>query len=324
MSLPLPAVESTHETLVRVPDGLPANDVGLVGHAPTLGYVSLAEDLPAKNPRSRWRVGRGAPVGRRFGAWIVLGDGVPRKGPKRWLCRCDCGGEGEVLAFTLRGGKSLRCRGCVWRASRVDPDHANSGNSPEYRTWTGMRRRCNNPCSTKYRDYGGRGITVCERWNGRDGYTNFLADVGRKPSPKHSLDRIDVNGNYEPSNCRWATQLEQLRNRRNTVFITWRGRTQSINAWAEETGIRDRVIRGRLGSGWDVERLLSEPARVCRGAHLRWRITAHTPYARALRAAVDADNAWSCPTIVALLRQLDGGELLQDVAPTNLGAELDR
>lgn len=120
-----------------------------------------------------------------------------------------------------------------------------------------MRRRCLNPKSTQYRHYGGRGITICEEW--RDNFEAFLVSVGLKPSPNHSLDRIDVNGNYEPSNVRWATQQEQMSNTRNSVRLTHAGRTMSASEWAAEIGIKAATILNRKRKGWTDEEALTKP-----------------------------------------------------------------
>ena|SRR5438105_3349104 len=120
----------------------------------------------------------------------------------------------------------------------------------EYHCWTEMRQRCTNPTNKHFRLYGGRGITICSRWNS---FANFLADMGRKPSRKHSLDRYpNQNGNYEPGNCRWATQQQQMRNRRNNHLITFNGETLPLVEWALRIGILASTIRTRLKSGWPI------------------------------------------------------------------------
>jgi hypothetical protein len=160
-------------------------------------------------------------VGQRFGHWTVLSFGEMRrvgKWQKRkamWLCRCDCEAKTERLVGTgsLNDGSSQSC-GCAQRESATKHGESGPGKrTPEYKAWGSMIARCYNPNCTGYESYGGRGITVCDRW--RHSYSNFLADMGRKPNPTHSLDRIDNDGNYEPSNCRWATNQEQIDNRRD-------------------------------------------------------------------------------------------------------------
>lgn len=123
-----------------------------------------------------------------------------------------------------------------------------------------MKKRCFYSKHKDFKDYGGRGITVCQRW--LDSFEAFLEDMGRKPSPEHSLDRKDVNGNYEPSNCRWATDIEQARNTRATVFIDFRGEKMSLMAACELAGLPWQTVRQRLGLGWPVDRALNQPVQV--------------------------------------------------------------
>lgn len=126
---------------------------------------------------------------------------------------------------------------------------------PERRSWTHIKQRCYNPRNRKYPHYGGRGIRMCDRW--LNSFAAFAADMGPRPSPKHSIDRIDVNGNYEPGNCRWATVLEQARNNRRTVNVTAFGRTQCIAAWASELGLDRVTLARRIAAGLSVEAALT-------------------------------------------------------------------
>jgi len=136
---------------------------------------------------------------------------------------------------------------------------------PERGVWRMMIRRCCHPSANRYLDYGGRGIRVCHRWMGTDGYANFLLDMGKRPSPGHQLDRINNDGDYEPSNCRWATRKEQARNRRNNYLITIDGQTRCLLEWSDISGLKYGLIRDRIEVlGWDEKRAVFTPARVIR------------------------------------------------------------
>lgn len=128
--------------------------------------------------------------------------------------------------------------------------------SPERQTWYDMHRRCTDPRVQKYSFYGARGIKVCSRWSSFD---VFLSDMGKRPSAKHSLDRLNTNGDYGPSNCRWATQKEQCRNTRKNRHITINGVTKCISEWAEEKGVKQNRIGTRLSRGWPEEDAIMTP-----------------------------------------------------------------
>lgn len=130
---------------------------------------------------------------------------------------------------------------------------------PLYSTWAQMLSRCNSKSARGYKNYGGRGIKVCERWLN---FALFLEDMGEKPSPHHTLDRFpNNNGNYEPGNCRWATQSEQQRNKRLNRLLTYNGKTQCITEWAEEIGTTTNVLYTRIKLGWSVEDVLTVPVK---------------------------------------------------------------
>jgi hypothetical protein len=154
-------------------------------------------------------------TGLHFDRLTVLGFKGRARGHSWWWCLCSCGKVTPARMQRLRLGKKKSC-GC-WKVE-TDKIHSlvhgqsTGPRTPEYRAWQNMLNRCRNPRVKKYPLYGGRGITVCDRW--RESFQNFFADMGRKPTAKHSLDRIDVDGNYEPANCRWATSAEQRLNQR--------------------------------------------------------------------------------------------------------------
>jgi len=204
-------------------------------------------------------------IGRRFGALTVLAR-AERPG-RYWLCRCDC--HGKRPGSSLRGlkvvsdgnlyqGSPDSC-GCMTAAKRhrARQTHGMSQTS-EYRTWKEMRARCENTNGPAYRLYGGRGITVCERW--RKSFEAFLADMGPRPSRKHSLDRKNVNGNYEPANCRWATSRQQNQNRRDNVLVTYKGETKVLRQWARERRVRYLTLYQRIVVyHWSPERAFETP-----------------------------------------------------------------
>ena len=164
-----------------------------------------------------------------------------------WLCVCDCGTEKAVRAGNLRSGNTKSC-GCRQGTYRHDKYR-----SKVYLAWGGMLQRCENPKDPSYRNYGGRGITVCEQWHD---FVVFYADMGDPPTGL-SLDRIDNDGNYEPENCRWASLSEQQRNCRHNHLVTFQGKTQCLAAWAQEVSINQSTIQRRLHRGWSVRRALT-------------------------------------------------------------------
>lgn len=191
----------------------------------------------------------------RYGRLSVIGSAYRLKRHYYVECLCDCGTRRAFSVHHLKSGASRSCGCLIVDTSRT---HGATG-TPTYTSWEQMHQRCYNKNNKAYRNYGWRGIAVCERWRGPSGFANFLADMGTRPEGK-SIDRYpNKNGNYEPSNCRWATRTEQNRNSRKNKFLTWKGETLTQSAWAERLGIGPKTIEGRLSRGWSVDRTLSEP-----------------------------------------------------------------
>jgi hypothetical protein len=188
--------------------------------------------------------------GQRFGRLVAVESADASR--FQWLCRCDCGATNVVRGSNLLSGNTRSC-GCL----RVGVTKHGYANTSTYKIWVMMRQRCGNPRDSGYPLYGARGITVCARWHSFDA---FLADMGPRPSPKHSIDRIDNDGPYSLDNCRWATPTEQARNSRRNRFIEHAGHTLCLSAWAEKTGLDSAKIWARIYRlGWTVERALTTP-----------------------------------------------------------------
>lgn len=200
-------------------------------------------------------------VGLRSGRLLLLSHHGLIGPLHHWLCQCDCGNQVLVGVSRLNNGHTQSC-GCLQkeRASQAKFKHGQS-NSRMQIVWSGMKARCYYPRHKQFADYGGRGITVCERW--RDSFLNFIADMGECPKGM-SIERIDNNGNYEPSNCRWATQREQCANTRRTRNLTFRGETMCVSAWARRLGCVSGSIISRLRYGWTPEKILTTPFRTLR------------------------------------------------------------
>jgi hypothetical protein len=196
-------------------------------------------------------------TGQRFGRLIALNRVSASR--SSWECLCDCGNTKIILLYSLRSGSTKSC-GCysAGLTANLNKTHGMS-NTPTHRVWKGMRQRCLNKKIKEFRYWGGRGITICDRWKT---FTNFLMDMGEKPVGK-SLDRYpDGGGNYEPGNCRWATPEEQALNRTSNLYIHWKGKTQTAMEWALEIGLPYTCLIQRISVyKWPVERALAQPLR---------------------------------------------------------------
>jgi hypothetical protein len=198
-------------------------------------------------------------AGERF-ARLVLTEELDNR---RWLCKCDCGKSCVVRAATLRSGSTRSC-GCLQRERASEANlkhgHAVGGRlTKTYVAWANMLQRCCNVSHERYKDYGGRGVEVCERWRT---FNNFLADMGPCPRKGLTIERTNNNGNYEPGNCVWDTYKAQGNNTRHNRLIEYQQITMTLAQWAERVELRPDTIRMRLDQlGWSVERALATPVR---------------------------------------------------------------
>lgn len=212
-------------------------------------------------------------IGSSFNRWTVIGA------PERYGCyrtphalsRCECGTEKMVGCRAMLTGVSRSC-GCLRTETLNSEQHrAKMRAAPRRRaepvpkappeegrdTWAGMLDRCHNPQSQSYRHYGGRGIAVCDRW--RNSFRDFINDMGLKPTPRHTIDRIDNNGDYDPGNCRWATATQQARNRRKNRMLMVRGETLCLSEWAERAGRSAATVAQRIKRGLSIEEAVFGP-----------------------------------------------------------------
>lgn len=188
-------------------------------------------------------------TGQRFGKLIALREDGRNNGNVLWCCKCDCGNYHSTRASNLKRGRTKTCGGCL---ADTHSRH------PLYKTWKEMRQRCKNKNSKVYKHYGGRGITICNRWHD---FNNFRDDMASTYKKGLSIDRIDNNGNYEPSNCRWSTPKEQARNKRNNIYVRYKGQHRLLIELSEICCVNFNVLKGRIDLGWDIEKTLNTPVR---------------------------------------------------------------
>lgn len=204
-------------------------------------------------------------VGQKFGRLTVLklSDRRTLHQTVIWICRCDCSNIKEIPANDLAMGKTKSC-GCLKReialAQVAKLTKHGQCYSRIYKRWAGMMRRCYDSSKENFNLYGGRGISVCKRWHS---FEKFYKDMGEVPFGM-TLDRIDTNGNYEPSNCRWATPKQQSNNRTNNKIIEWNGQKKTLSQWATDIGMSINALWARFDHSWGVEKALTTPLRVRR------------------------------------------------------------
>lgn len=184
-------------------------------------------------------------IGHRFGN-LVVREWVPRERGGAWRCACDCGGEHIATSNHLTAGRIISC-GCV------RPKHGGKG-TRGYNVWRSMLGRCTQQNNQDWKDYGVRGISICQRWLK---YPDFIADMGQPPAGG-TIERRDNDGNYEPGNCFWASRKTQARNTRRSIVIEYRGRSQTLAAWAEEFGVNYWKLHSRYKLGWTSERMFAD------------------------------------------------------------------
>ena len=208
-------------------------------------------------------------TGQKYGRLIVLERDLSRgKRPTMWKCKCDCGNIISTQASALRNGHTKSC-GCYLK-DRLSQKHTthNMSNHRLYRVWAQMKDRCFNPKSHNYMYYGERGITVCDEWkNSFESFYSWAISSGYKDNASRglfTLDRINVDGNYEPQNCRFVDTKVQSLNKRTNHFLTFNGETKPISVWADEVGILATTIDSRINKhGWSVEKALTTPPHNC-------------------------------------------------------------
>lgn len=201
-------------------------------------------------------------TGQRFGRLTVIERAENQNQRAMWKCKCDCGNETEVISANLVRGNTKSC-GCL--KSQVSKERLTIHGMVDtklYKTWLGMKARCTNVNNKKYKNYGGRGISICPEW--KKEFLNFYEwSVKSGWNKKLSIDRVNNDGNYEPSNCKWSTWKEQENNRSNNAWYEYKGETKTISQWSDIYGIPYKTIACRiLKHKWDIEKSLLTPIRI--------------------------------------------------------------
>lgn len=193
-------------------------------------------------------------TGEKFGKLTITGINIERSLSKRkyWNCICECGGTTVAESTHIRRGKIRSC-GCLRKVCHTATHRMSK--TREFSTWQKINGRCHRVTDPKFSSYGGRGIYVCERW--RSSFMNFYEDMGPKPSPEHSVDRIDNDGPYSPENCRWATIIEQANNKRTNIRVEWEGETVTLTNLCRKLNIKPAPVRSRLKDAWSIQDAVS-------------------------------------------------------------------
>ena len=196
-------------------------------------------------------------AGSRYGKLTVKGlDGV-RNGLAWWLCECECGNTAIVRGTSLRSGQTKSC-GCIFKQMNATRWYRHGESHTRlHNLWCGMLQRCYDTNGKEYHRYGGRGIGVCEEWLVYENFRDWAKSTGYDESASFgecTLDRVDNDGNYEPSNCRWISLSEQFINRGNQYTVTYRGETLTVSQWSKKVGIEYRTLLYRIKKGWDLDK----------------------------------------------------------------------
>lgn len=194
-------------------------------------------------------------VGEKFGRLTIIENHHPKD---EVICKCDCGNIKTARATNVYYGGTKSC-GCLFNeGNNLKHGHRRAKEKSEklYGVWKTMRERCNNSSCKAYKNYGQRGIKVCDEWKDYETFRTWAYENGYKEGL--SIDRLYVDGDYEPQNCRWADDKQQANNKRNNRILTFKGKSQTMTQWADETGIKVATIWARLNRGWSVEKTLSQ------------------------------------------------------------------
>lgn len=208
-------------------------------------------------------------VGKQFGQWSVIERAENNKyGNSQWVCQCNCDAKTiqVILGYRLRNQSSVRCQLCANKLnSEYHTKHGGKG-TRLYSIWKGIKSRCNNPNNQAYEYYGAKGVRVCDEW--KESFETFKNwSVQNGYSDNLTIDRIDTNGNYEPSNCRWVSMEDQNKNKTSNVILTYNNESHTLSEWSQITGIHRKTIKSRIDrNGWSIERALTTPVKKQKGA----------------------------------------------------------